>query len=100
MNPYAMIVSNIGTPEASSLCQRLTAWHDAMVAHERRLRTPSVSEQCEEDCPHADARTLWREALAVFGASAHKLSFLRSHGRSRVDLAATSAISARRSVEV
>jgi hypothetical protein len=82
MNPYVTLASTIGTREASSLCHRLTAWHDAMVTHERRLRTTSRSELCEDDCPHAEARTLWREALAVFGAGAHQLSFLRSQGSS------------------
>ena len=91
MNPYAILVSSIGTPEAASLCQRLTAWHDAMVTHERRLRTMPKSELCEDDCPHAEARTLWPEALSVFGANVNELSFLRSHGvLSRVDLVATS----------
>ena len=100
MNPYATLVSNIKTQEASSLCQRLTAWHDAMVTHERRLRTTSTSELCEDDCPHAEARTLWREALAVFGASARQLSFLRSHGVSRVDSASTSEMAAGAAVEL
>jgi hypothetical protein len=89
MNPYAILNSSIGTPAASSLCQRLTAWHDAMVTHERRLRTTPTSAPCEDDCPHAEARTLWREALSVFGARASQLSFLRSHGVSRVGFAAT-----------
>ena len=100
MNPYAILVSNIGTPEASSLCQRLTAWYDAMVAHERRLRTTSRSELCEDDCPHAEARLLWREAVSVFGASAHQLSFLRSRGLSRVDVVRTFDIAARGALEL
>ena len=92
MNPYAILASSTGTPEASSLCHRLTAWHDAMVTHERRLRTTPKSEVCEDDCPHAEARTLWREALSVFGTSASQLSFLRSRGVPRVDIAAKTDI--------
>lgn len=38
MNPYTLIGSGLGTAEAVSLSQRLAAWHDAMVAHKRRLR--------------------------------------------------------------
>jgi hypothetical protein len=99
MNPYAILVSNIGTPEASSLCQRLTAWHDAMVTHERRRRTTSSSERCEDDCPHAEARTLWREALSVLGPSARQFSFLRAHGVSGVHVAAKSDVTDRSAVE-
>lgn len=59
------------TPEALHLATRLTAWHDAMVAHERR-----PGSRCDDGCPHADARTLWTEALSVFGTEAHELRFL------------------------
>ena len=38
MNPYAVMGSGIGTAEAASLRARLMAWHDTMVAHERRMR--------------------------------------------------------------
>ena len=37
MSPYVVLGSSVGTAEAAALCVRLTAWHDAMVAHERRL---------------------------------------------------------------
>jgi hypothetical protein len=90
MNPYTTLGSSIGTPEASSLCSRLAAWHDAMVTHERRLRTLPKGELCEDDCPHAEARTLWREALSLFGANASQLSFLKAHGVSRLDLGSVS----------
>jgi hypothetical protein len=100
MNPYAILVSNIATPEASALCQRLTAWHDTMVAHERRLRTTSRSEVCEDDCPHAEARVLWREAVSVFGPSAHQLSFLRSRGLSGVDVIPAFDVAARGALEL
>ena len=61
-----------------------------MVTHERRLRTLPNGELCEDDCPHAEARTLWREALSLFGANASQLSFLKAHGVSRLDLGAIS----------
>ena len=78
MNPYVMIGSGIGTSEAASLSARLVAWHDAMVAHERRLRTRRTADTCDEECPHVEARTLWAEALATFGPRAGELTFLRS----------------------
>jgi hypothetical protein len=78
MNPYSAIGSRLGTAEAISLSQRLAAWHDAMVAHERRLRARRADDGCDEDCGHSDARALWVEALTTFGDRAHELSFLRS----------------------
>ena len=78
MNPYATLGSGAGTEEAASLCARLKAWHDSMVAHERRLRASRTSAGCDEDCPHVEARTLWAEALATFGERANDLTFLRS----------------------
>jgi hypothetical protein len=83
MNPYAILASNIGTTEAASLTIRLTAWHDAMVAHLRRLRTRRASDVCDEECPHVEAKALWSEAVATFGDEASRLSFLRTHGASR-----------------
>lgn len=80
MNPYLMLGSG-GTNEATSLSARLSAWHDAMVAHERRLRTDRTSDVCHDECPHAEARTLWSEALATFGSRAHELTFLRSRAK-------------------
>ncbi len=78
MNPYTMLGSGIGTNEAMSLSARLSAWHDAMVAHERRLRAGRASHVCDDECAHAEARTLWSEAVATFGLRAHELTFLRS----------------------
>ena len=82
MNPYSAIGSRLGTAEATSLSQRLTAWHDAMVAHERRLRAGRTGDGCGEDCCHSDARALWAEALTTFGDRAYELSFLRSRATS------------------
>jgi hypothetical protein len=78
MNPYLMLGCGLGTNEATSLSARLSAWHDAMVAHERRLRTGRTSDVCDDDCPHAEARALWSEAMTIFGSRAHELTFLRS----------------------
>ena len=82
MNPYTMIGSGVGTTEAASLRARLTAWHDAMVAHERRLRAGSTTDRCDDECPHAEARLLWPEAQVMFGPRAHELAFLRSRATS------------------
>ena len=78
MNPYSMLGSGNGTAVAASLSARLASWHDAMVAHDRRLRAGRGAEVCDEECPHAEARLLWVEALKVFGERAHELTFLRS----------------------
>jgi len=77
VNPYSVLGSGLGTNEATSLSARLSAWHDAMVAHERRLGT-RANDVCDDDCPHADARALWCEAVELFGPRAHELTFLRS----------------------
>jgi hypothetical protein len=77
MNLYARLGSVAGTAEAAALGVRLTAWHDAMVTHERRLRA-STGDRCDDDCPHAEARQLWFEARAALGADAEELHFLRS----------------------
>jgi hypothetical protein len=78
MNPYLIIGSGLGTNEAQALSARLSAWHDAMVAHERRLGTGRTSDTCDDECSHAEARALWSEAIAMFGPRAHELTFLRS----------------------
>jgi hypothetical protein len=80
MNPYSAASYKTGTTEAVSLAARLAAWHDAMVAHERRLRADAAADRCDDECPHVEARALWAEALSTFGAEAHELTFLRSHG--------------------
>ena len=81
MNPYTILSSGIGTRQATTLGARLSAWHDAMVAHERRLRAATTSDACHDDCPHAEARELWPEAVATFGARAQELTFLRSRAQ-------------------
>ena len=83
MNPYARLGTGIGTNGAASLGARLSDWHDSMVAHERKLRTGRTGEACDEECPHAEARALWREAVEIFGGRAGELIFLRAHGTKR-----------------
>ena len=78
MNPYAIVVSGIGSAEAESLRARLMAWHDAMVAHERRFRSGQTVDACDDECPHVEARTLWAEVSAMLGPRASELAFLRS----------------------
>ena len=78
MNMYTMVGSGLGTAEATALSARLAAWHDAMVAHERKIRAGRADAVCDEECAHAEARTLWIEALEVFGDRAEELTFLRS----------------------
>ena len=93
MNPYVTLASNIGTADALSLCTRLTAWHDAMVGHERRLRMTRDDGLCDEECPHVEARRLWGEAVAMFGASAARLSFLRSRAGAKAPVVGPRAVS-------
>jgi hypothetical protein len=81
MNLYTMVGSGNGTPEAEALSGRLETWHDAMVAHERKIRAGRADAVCDEECPHAEARTLWIEALNVFGDRAQELTFLASRAK-------------------
>ena len=77
MNIYRMIGRSVGTPEAQELAERLSSWHDAMVAHERS----ALQSICDDECPHVDAPALWAEALETFGDKATELRFLMSRGR-------------------
>ena len=78
MNLYTMIGSGLGSLEATALGKRLAAWHDAMVAHERKIRAGRTEEVCDEECPHGEARSLWVDAIEIFGDRAQELRFLRS----------------------
>ena len=81
MNPYAIVGAGIGSAETVSLRARLMAWHDAMVAHERRLRSGQTTDACDDECPHVEARALWTEVSAVVGPRANELTFLRSRAQ-------------------
>jgi hypothetical protein len=74
MNIYRMLGNRLGTPQALELGERLAAWHDAMVAHER------VARNCDDECPHIEAGMLWTRAVETFGDEAHELRFLRARG--------------------
>ena len=78
MNPYAIAAIAADTAEAASLSARLVAWHDAMVKHERRLRSNPTANLCGDRCPHVEANALWAEASAILGAKVGDLTFLRS----------------------
>ena len=79
MNVYKSVGYTVGTPEALALSERLSAWHDSMVAHERTADTARLA-RCDDDCPQSDAQLLWREAVETFGPHAQTLRFLRRHG--------------------
>lgn len=78
MNLYTMVGSGIGSAEAAALSLRLSAWHDAMVAHERKIRVGRIEAACDDECPHAEAPALWNEAVEAFGVRAQDLTFLRT----------------------
>ncbi len=78
MKPYAIASLGTDAADAASLRARLEAWHDAMVTHERRLRSEPNADLCDDECPHVEASTLWREAAALLGPRATELTFLRS----------------------
>ena len=85
MNLYTMVGSGVGSLEATALGKRLAAWHDAMVAHERKIRAGRTEEVCDEECPHAAAQPLWVEAMEIFGDRAQELRFLRSRATASSD---------------
>ena len=95
MNPYANLASGTDTSTSPALAARLTAWHDAMVTHERRLRAARTGDVCDDECPHVEARILWAEALAVFGERAYELPFLRSRATSVTTPAVKTALRTR-----
>ena len=78
MKPYTIAVLGTDIVDAVSLRARLEAWHDAMVAHERRLRVDPSTHRCDDECPHVEAQALWAEAAAMLGPRAGELTFLRS----------------------
>ena len=82
MNPYTILSSHVGTQEATALSARLSTWHDAMVAHERKLRAGTASaDACHDECPHAEASVLWSQAVVTFGTRAQQLTFLRTRAQ-------------------
>jgi hypothetical protein len=90
MNLYAMVGAGNGSLEATALRTRLAAWHDAMVAHERKIRAGRTRTACDEECPHGEARMLWSEAVATFGDRARELTFLRTRALGSAHVSARS----------
>ena len=90
MNLYTSIASRIGSTEALALAARVAAWHDAMVAHERGLG--SRFGQCDEECPHEEARLLWPEAVDIFCDNASACEFLRFHGEAGPSFSSMTAV--------
>jgi len=82
MNLYSVFAAFVGSADATTLSVRLADWHDAMVAHERRLKAGKDNE-CDDECPHVTARELWLEALSIFGDRARELVYLRAKGEHR-----------------
>ena len=82
MNLYAAFAASVASPDATTLSARLSDWHDAMVAHERRLKAGTDNE-CDDECPHVTARDLWLEAQSIFGDRARELVYLRAKGQRR-----------------
>ena len=85
MNLYTMVGSGVGSLEATALGKRLATWHDAMVAHERKIRAGRTEEVCDDECPHTEAQLLWDEAIEIFGDRAQELKFLRSRATASTD---------------
>ena len=95
MNPYLLLGSGLASHEAMALGARLSAWHDAMVAHERRLRAGRAGDACHDECPHAEASALWGDAIATFGSRALTLTFLRSRATGAAPRSRAAAVEAR-----
>ena len=75
---YRHVASRVGTSEAQSFAVELSAWHDAMVKHRRRVAQGRAPERDGAgDGPAAEARELWQRAVDVFGPHAGELEFLR-----------------------
>lgn len=77
LHVYRHLANLTGTNDALSLAHDLNRWHDQMVRHERTIKALGFS-GCdgEDDCPHARARDLWRQAQEVFGPDAGALAYL------------------------
>jgi hypothetical protein len=80
LDVYRQVAYRVGTNEAIALAHELSAWHDAMVSHQRTLARLGFSQHACADwdeCAHGLARDLWTRASDVLGANAFTLTFLR-----------------------
>ena len=76
---YRQLANSVGTVDAAALALDLINWHDAMVHHARATTVPGTTNRScadREDCPHVEARELWRRAQQLFGPDAGRLTFL------------------------
>jgi hypothetical protein len=83
---YRQLAHTTGTTDAADLARELITWHDAMVRHTRATSAPgATTRSCAEteDCPHVEARDLWRRAQQVFGVESESLTFLAASAASR-----------------
>ena len=82
--PYHTLACLAGNPDAHTLADQLTRWHDRMVTHVRRHGTSPSAGCCEDDdCPSAAASSLWLHAQRAYGARADNLTFLIAHASRR-----------------
>jgi hypothetical protein len=77
LHVYRHLANRAGTNDAVSLAHDLSRWHDQMVRHERSAKSRGF-EGCNgrDECPHVQARDLWRQAQRVFGPDAEALAYL------------------------
>lgn len=78
LHVYRLLAGRIGTSDALDLAEDLAAWHDTMVLHERAQSALGGRCSTADDCPHTEARDLWRRARQTFGTDADRLTFLRA----------------------
>ena len=80
LDVYRQVAYRVGTNQALALAHELSAWHDAMVSHQRTLGRLGFSlDACAgwDECAHALARELWQQATEVLGPHADDLAFLK-----------------------
>ena len=78
MSLYTRLVAGAqATTDGRDLARALDQWHDEMVRHQRHLTRAVAGEACSEECAHAVAAELWKEARRVLGPGANRLEFLR-----------------------
>lgn len=79
LDVYRRTANRVGSNEAIALAHELSAWHDEMVKHRRRVTRLGfdADRAMDEDDAPARAAELWRRAVEVFGDAADELEFLR-----------------------
>ncbi len=77
MNPYTVLAQSAGHADERRFYAELGRWHDEMVMHQRVVRRLG-RRACSDHCPHVQGQQLWREAVALLGSAADRLTFLRT----------------------